>query len=104
MDEPFGSLDAQTRESLQGELIQLHQQTRKTVVFVTHDLDEAVLLADRVIVFAPHGRIHKIVEVGIPRPRNDVVGILGAREFHEQRYHIWKTLKSLDERTPEVAR
>ncbi len=47
MDEPFGALDAQTRETLQGELLEIHARTKKTILFVTHDLDEAVLLADR---------------------------------------------------------
>ncbi len=103
MDEPFGALDAQTRESLQAALIDLHEQTRKTVIFVTHDLDEAVLLADRVCVFAPHGRIHETVDIGIPRPRRDVVAIRGSGEFQAKRYRIWKTLKGLDDRAPGAA-
>src|SRR5512140_939510 len=73
MDEPFGALDAHTRESLQAELIRLHEQVRKTVVFVTHDLDEAVLLSDRVFVMSPAGRLAEIVKVPIPRPRGDPV-------------------------------
>ena len=97
MDEPFGALDAQTRESMQLELIQLHEKMKKTVIFVTHDLDEAVLLADRVLVFSPHGRIHEIADIKIPRPRTNVVEILGSPEFQEKRYHIWKTLKQIDD-------
>jgi NitT/TauT family transport system ATP-binding protein len=66
MDEPFGALDAQTRETLQGELIDIHARTAKTILFVTHDLDEAVLLADRVVVMQ-HGRVQQIMDV--PRQR-----------------------------------
>ena len=97
MDEPFGALDAQTRESMQTELVSLHEKTRKTIIFVTHDLDEAVLLADRVFVFSPHGRIHEAVEINIPRPRADAVTIRGTDEFQTTRYRIWKTLKALDD-------
>jgi NitT/TauT family transport system ATP-binding protein len=97
MDEPFGALDAQTRESLQAELVALHEKTAKTIIFVTHDLDEAVLLADRVVVFAPNGRIQEIVEVPIARPRRDPVAIRGSAAFHDTRYHIWKTLKLSDD-------
>jgi len=99
MDEPFGALDAQTRESMQMELIGLHEKTKKTVIFVTHDLDEAVLLADRVFVFSPHGRIHEIVDINIPRPRTDAVAIRGSTEFQEKHFHIWKTLKLIDDDT-----
>jgi NitT/TauT family transport system ATP-binding protein len=99
MDEPFGALDAQTRESMQMELISLHEKTRKTVIFVTHDLDEAVLLADRIFVFSPHGRIHEVVDINIPRPRIDAVAIRGSAEFQEKQYHIWKTLKAIDDST-----
>jgi len=103
MDEPFGALDAQTRESLQAELVSLHEKTRKTVIFVTHDLDEAVLLADRVVVFSPHGRLHEIVDIDIPRPRSDLVAIRGTREFQEKRYRIWKILKLTDDAAREAA-
>jgi NitT/TauT family transport system ATP-binding protein len=97
MDEPFGALDAQIREEMQTELIRLHEKTGKTVIFVTHDLDEAVLLADRVLVFSPHGKIHEIVEIGIPRPRRDPVAIRGSEEFQKKRYHIWRLLKMTDD-------
>ena len=96
MDEPFGALDAQTRESMQAELLALHEKTRKTVIFVTHDLDEAVLLADRVFVFSPNGQIHEIVDIDIARPRADPVAIRGTEVFQSTRYHIWKTLNATD--------
>jgi NitT/TauT family transport system ATP-binding protein len=77
MDEPFGALDAQTREGLQGELLDIHARTKKTILFVTHDLDEAVLLADRVVVMQ-HGRLQEIVEVPLLRPRDDLATIRGS--------------------------
>jgi NitT/TauT family transport system ATP-binding protein len=71
MDEPFSALDALTREELSGELQRVHMETRATIVFVTHSIDEAVLLADRVVVLSPRpGRIRKVVDVDIPRPRS----------------------------------
>jgi NitT/TauT family transport system ATP-binding protein len=91
MDEPFGALDAQTRETLQGELLEIHARTRKTILFVTHDLDEAVLLADRVAVMQ-HGRLQEIVTVPLPRPRADLAKIRGSEEFAQTRYHIWQAL------------
>ncbi|GAA4571445.1 ABC transporter ATP-binding protein [Micromonospora coerulea] len=70
MDEPFSALDALTREELSGELQRVHMETKATIVFVTHSIDEAVLLADRVVVLSPRpGRIRDILEVDIPRPR-----------------------------------
>jgi len=70
MDEPFSALDALTREELAGELQRLHQQFAATVVLVTHSIEEAVLLADRVIVFTPRpGRVRTVLDIGIPRPR-----------------------------------
>jgi NitT/TauT family transport system ATP-binding protein len=70
MDEPFGALDAQTREELQELTVDVWQKTRKTVVYVTHNLSEAVYLGTRVVVFLPRpGRIREIVTVTLPRPR-----------------------------------
>jgi NitT/TauT family transport system ATP-binding protein len=70
MDEPFSALDALTREELSGELQRIHMEHNATIVFVTHSIDEAVLLADRVVVLSPRpGRIREILDVKIPRPR-----------------------------------
>ncbi|MEV0327674.1 ABC transporter ATP-binding protein [Micromonospora echinospora] len=71
MDEPFSALDALTREELSVELQRVHMENQATIVFVTHSIDEAVLLADRVVVLSPRpGRIRKVVDVDIPRPRS----------------------------------
>jgi len=71
MDEPFGPLDAQTRLILQNQLLELWQEEKKTIIFITHDLGEAVALADRVVVMSARpGRIKAIAPVPIPRPRN----------------------------------
>jgi len=91
MDEPFGALDAQTREDLQAQLLDIHTRTRKTVIFVTHDLDEAVLLADRVIVMRG-GVVDSTIDVPIPRPRGDFSAIRAMPEFAATRYRIWAAL------------
>ncbi|MDI3328817.1 MAG: ABC transporter ATP-binding protein [Alicyclobacillaceae bacterium] len=71
MDEPFAALDEFTRERLQDELLQIWARTRKTVIFVTHSIPEAVYLSDRIIVLSPHpGRLNTIAEVPLPRPRS----------------------------------
>jgi NitT/TauT family transport system ATP-binding protein len=70
MDEPFSALDALTREELSGELQRLHMTSGATIVFVTHSIEEAVLLADRVVVMSPRpGRVREILDIKIPRPR-----------------------------------
>ena len=70
MDEPFASLDALTREAMQQELLRIVAETRKTVLFITHQIDEAVLLADRIAVFSARpGRLTCTVDVDLPRPR-----------------------------------
>ncbi|HZP76759.1 MAG TPA: ABC transporter ATP-binding protein [Pseudolabrys sp.] len=91
MDEPFGALDAQTRESLQAELLDIHARTKKTVLFVTHDLDEAVLIADRIVVMR-EGRVQEVMDVPLGRPRGDLGVVRGMPEFAETRYRVWKAL------------
>lgn len=92
MDEPFAALDAQTREVLQSELLTIWQKQRKTVVFVTHQLDEAVYLADRVVVLAANpGTVREIVEVDLPRPRS--LDIKHTTHFTELVDRLWQLIK-----------
>ena len=91
MDEPFGALDAQTRETLQGELLDIHSRTGKTILFVTHDLDEAVIIADRIVVMKD-GRVQEIMNVPLKRPRPDLGLVRGMPEFAETRYKVWRAL------------
>lgn len=95
MDEPFGALDAQTREVLQAELLRIHQSTRRTIIIVTHDIDEAVLLADRVVVLAPTpGRLEDILSIEISRPRDKPVEVRTLPEFISKRHDIWTLLQN----------
>lgn len=94
MDEPFGAIDAQTREFMQEELMQLWQDTRKTVVFITHDLDEAILLADRVVLLSRRpGRVRDIFPIDLPRPRADY-DARGHETFTRVRKEIWQALRA----------
>jgi NitT/TauT family transport system ATP-binding protein len=90
MDEPFGALDSQTRETLHGELLTIHRKTKKTIIFVTHDLDEAVVLADRVVVMA-EGRVRDIVPVSLPAAQ-DIRERRAAPAFAQTRAGIWQLL------------
>lgn len=85
MDEPFGSLDAQMRRKLQGELIQIWRKLSMTIVFVTHNIRESITLADRIVVLNTKGKIQRVVEVNLPRPRSP-----SSSKFAE----IWKQLLS----------
>lgn len=92
MDEPFGALDAQTRRLLQEDLLALLQPAPHTVVFVTHSVEEAVLLADRVVVLTPRpGRVRDIVTIDLPRPRPPDVNLLP--RFSELTARLWRELK-----------
>jgi NitT/TauT family transport system ATP-binding protein len=93
MDEPFGALDAQTKLQLEDLLLELWQEFRKTVIFITHDLSEAIALGDRVIVMAPRpGRIIEEVAIKLPRPRK--VGALQKNAaYHEYYARIWTRLE-----------
>ena len=93
MDEPFGALDAQTREGMQEELMNLWERTRKTVVFVTHDIDEAVFLADRVVVLtARPARVREEVRIDLPRPRD--IAVRKSVKLLEYRNYIWDLIRS----------
>lgn len=92
MDEPFGALDAQTREVMGGELLKIWDKEKKTVIFITHDIDEAIYLADRICVMtARPGRVKEIVEVDFGRPRD--MEIRNSVRFIEYRKHIWSLLQ-----------
>jgi NitT/TauT family transport system ATP-binding protein len=79
MDEPFGALDPQTRNIMQMELLQIWQACKSTVVFVTHGVDEAILLADRIVIMSPRpGRIRHIIPVDLPRPRDSTSAAFSA--------------------------
>lgn len=71
MDEPFGALDAQTRNIMQSELLRVWEEEKKTVVFVTHSVDEAIYLADRIVIMSARpGKIKDVIKIDLPRPRN----------------------------------
>jgi ABC-type nitrate/sulfonate/bicarbonate transport system ATPase subunit len=89
MDEPFGALDAQTREAMQEELLRLWEQDQKTVVFITHSIDEAVLLSDVVVVLtARPGTIREVIPIDLPRPRWREEDLRGDPRFAEYRRRI----------------
>ena len=93
MDEPFGAVDAQTRQLLQEELLELWQRERKTVIFVTHSMDEAVYLSDRVVVMTPRpGKVAEILDVPLPRPRVSEQ-VRRHAKFVDLTNYIWESLK-----------
>lgn len=91
MDEPFAALDAQTREYMQEELLRIWEQANKTVLFITHQIDEAIFLSDRVIVFSARpGRVREHVTVDIERPRN--LKLKRDPRFHALEDRIWSLI------------
>jgi NitT/TauT family transport system ATP-binding protein len=93
MDEPFASVDAQTREVLQEELLELHDRERKTMVFITHSIDEAIVLGDRVAVMTTRpGQVKEILPIGFTRPR-DPATVRAQAHYAELRNHIWNELR-----------
>ena len=93
MDEPFGSLDAQTREILQDELLRIYETNRRTMVFITHSIEEAIALGDRILVMtARPGRVRELISVDIPRPRT-VASIVAHHGFIELRDRCWRLLR-----------
>ena len=92
MDEPFAALDAQTRDLMQVELLRIWQQAKKTVLFVTHQIEEAIYLSDRVMVMTKRpGRAKKIFLIDLPRPRDYEMRV--TPEFNELKLEIWNELK-----------
>jgi NitT/TauT family transport system ATP-binding protein len=93
MDEPFAALDAQNRVILQAELVRLWEETRKTVVYITHSIEEALLLGDRTVVMtAQPGRIKRIIDVPFPHPRN-LMTLSASAEFGALKLDIWRVLE-----------
>jgi ABC-type nitrate/sulfonate/bicarbonate transport system ATPase subunit len=94
MDEPFGALDEQTRRLLQEELLQLWERERKTVVFITHSMEEAVMLGDRVMLMTPRpGKVKEMIEVPLKRPRSRDVEKSPA--FVEIKEYLWENLRAM---------
>jgi NitT/TauT family transport system ATP-binding protein len=103
MDEPFGALDQQTRLFIGQELLRIWQETGKTILFVTHDINEAVYLSDRVLVMSSRPSVLKdVVEVDIPRPRDTTTITLN--RFHELTSRLWDVLRTESEKALGIAK
>jgi len=98
MDEPFAAVDAQTRETLQDELLRIWEETKKTIVFVTHSIEEAVFLADRVAVLAANpGTVKEVLSIDLPRPRQGS-DIRSSAEFGWVRHKVWELLQNREQK------
>jgi len=94
LDEPFGSVDAQTRRLLQDDLIRIWEGAQKTAIFITHDMEEAIYLSDRVVLMRPRpGAVQEILEVTLPRPRTE--DTKKERRFVELKEYLWEQLKQM---------
>src|SRR4051794_29036871 len=100
MDEPFASVDAQTRADLEDLVLEVRRQYGVTVVFVTHDIDESVYLGDRVVVLTPSPtHVQEVLDVDLPQPR-DQVDTKELPEFTQLRGHVWRSIKRKQEASP----
>ena len=100
MDEPFGALDAQTRERLQEELVQIWRRTGTTIVFITHDIEEAVFLGQRVAVMSARpGRIRQVVDIDLDRDVAADTDVRSTPEFAAYRHEIWALLRQVNRRS-----
>lgn len=105
MDEPFAALDAQTRETLQRDLLRIKDETKKTVLFITHSIDEAVFLADRVAVMtARPGKIKEVVDIPISHEQRLKDDVQSTEEYVRVRHTLWATLKEEVEKAQELCR
>ena len=103
MDEPFGALDFQMRLLMQAELLQIWSTERRTIVFVTHDIEEAIVLSDEVVIISRRpGRVRDIVPIDLPRPRDPVTARFDPR-FHELYQRIWNQLDPPENAPPRTA-
>jgi NitT/TauT family transport system ATP-binding protein len=94
MDEPFGALDEQTRLVLQEEILRLWSEHRRTVLFVTHNLDEAITLSDRIVVLSARpGRVRAVIPVDLPRPRN-VIALRSNPHYGRLYQQLWDLLQA----------
>ena len=99
MDEPFGALDVQTKAIMSNELLTLWDQTQPSVIFVTHDLEEAIALADQVVVMtAAPGTVKAVFDIDLPRPRGAVQEIRFGKRFTDLHHEIWESLRDEVER------
>jgi NitT/TauT family transport system ATP-binding protein len=93
MDEPFAALDAQNRTILQDELLRIWEESGKTVIYITHSIEEALMLGDRTVLMTAHpGRIKEVIANPFPRPRN-IHDLSATKEFAELKLHIWRILE-----------
>jgi NitT/TauT family transport system ATP-binding protein len=100
MDEPFGALDAQTRTLLQADLLSIWEASSKSVIFVTHAMDEAVFLSDRVVIMGTNpGQVTEVIDVDLPRPRTDATR--KDPRFVELTAYVWEVLRTLIQRDAE---
>ena len=102
MDEPFASVDAQTRADLEDLVLEVRRQYDITIVFVTHDIDESVYLSDRIVMLTPSPTsVQEVLDVPLPQPR-DQVQTKERPEFAHLRAHVWRAIKRPDAARPAV--